>query len=89
MWLAQITELNIYSHEIYLDLVGKAIVCSFFHSFIYIQAEEVKQGQRETQGSQAWIGQDFLENLDYQECQVTEGRWDHLVQKDIQEIQDF
>ena len=49
----------------------------------------MKQGQKETQVSRAWIGQDFLENLDYQECQVTKGRWDHLVQKDIQEIQDF
>lgn len=53
------------------------------------RAEEVKQGQRETQVFQAWIGQAFLENLDHQECQVIEVQWDHLVKKDIQEIQDF
>ena len=69
--------------------VGVESNCAFIHSFIHIQAEEAKRGQRETQVSQAWIGQDFLENLDHQECRVIEGRWDHLVRKDIQEIQDF
>ena len=49
----------------------------------------MKRGQRETQVFQAWIGQDFPENLDPQECQVITVRWDHLGQKDIQEIQDF
>lgn len=53
------------------------------------KAEEVKRGQRETQVFQAWIGQAFLENPGHQGCQVIEVRWDHLVKKDIQEIQDF
>lgn len=49
----------------------------------------MKQDQRETQGFRVWIGQDCLENLDHQECQVIKARWDHLVQKDIQETQGF
>lgn len=53
------------------------------------KAEKVKQGQRETQVFQAWIGLAFQENLDPQECRVSEVRWDHLVKKDIREIQDF
>lgn len=47
------------------------------------------QDRRETQGFQVWIDQDFLENLDHQECQVSRARWDHLVRKDIQETRDF
>lgn len=48
----------------------------------------MKQGQKETQGFQAWIDQDFLGNQDHLECQVMQVKWDRLVQKDIQEIQD-
>lgn len=45
-------------------------------------------GQRETLASQAWTGQEFLENLDHQEFQVPQVRWDHLAKKDIREFQD-